>query len=920
MALSSPVGTARTGAITTGFLLATGDRQTKLDKNAVRSTFSMLLLEYCHHNRLLSSPVALQIRFKLAIEKCKRRGGHTLSFCKCYVDRRISTITPSAEFRVISTLMVWPYQTHKYAQQYTSSSRSYSLPKNLQQLVALQKEERRQRQTELLQFTRNHVKRRINQLLSQKEIDVMHFQELVRKKRMQQRKLIPEAHENVSEDFTRRIHHDRKMQFPTILDLEDDSKIENSDADYTSKEKGFAENQSEDNIGYFPKLDFAEPIRAIEEKSSERFIKNHKYSQKAEDKLSNDELPGLKTQNGMQMDSNREIGLMFANKDRVFIPKKYTTSDDDEELVYDALITDYLVQNKQINRILENEKSSVVNKQEEEDLVKALYFHILELLQGLNQRKYQLKTADFNIILSALMLSSYGDGQRIDSNDDVEADAFSFDAAENMHTVYQLMKDRSKSSAGSLTPNVNTVCMVTSVLLREGARSAAANIWGEFLSQKSKTAKGDEQNKKSLYVLDDQSLTVGIKCLTSAGKNFIGHIETIIENAAAVARYDEDEYASTNTIPEGVIFDVIKCYIDLNEPEKLRDLVQVCIRSRQYDNKTVNQIIKQSLRLGNLGGNQDGIQPLERIKHCECILNMLRQEGEYFVPHISLWKLLLKTLSHLSRQNPSSCFPLIAEACQMMIAQKQVWNSRINDGLNYFPGYLVMKVGIDAASFVQNPQLAVDLLRWGWDASDQSFSGRGSTNQHDSDYWTDTKASVNESNDIKETSDAAAPSDDKKFGKEEFSFTDLISDFLSKYDEDKKSNTIDEIEEESKTIGDALGFGTERNQVLDIRSNKMSASILFSVLHLCFRLGNSTLAYETFRYCIDNSSLNGDYPTFPKSIWSQFYSMVIACRAEKGETEEAKEILHEMPNYGITPRYHFFNFFSVCAYPSCCRI
>jgi pentatricopeptide repeat protein len=99
-----------------------------------------------------------------------------------------------------------------------------------------------------------------------------------------------------------------------------------------------------------------------------------------------------------------------------------------------------------------------------------------------------------------------------------------------------------------------------------------------------------------------------------------------------------------------------------------------------------------------------------------------------------------------------------------------------------------------------------------------------------------------------------------------------------------------------------LGFAAENSQVIDSRNNKMSASVLFSVLHLCFSQGNITLAYETLRYCIDSSSLKGDYPTFPKSIWAQFYSMVIACRAEKGETKEAKELLYEMQNYGIIPR------------------
>jgi hypothetical protein len=179
---------------------------------------------------------------------------------------------------------------------------------------------------------------------------------------------------------------------------------------------------------------------------------------------------------------------------------------------------------------------------------------------------------------------------------------------------------------------------------------------------------------------------------------------------------------------------------------------------------------------------------------------------------------------------------MIAEVCQMMIAQKENRNTAINDGLRYFPGYLVIKAGIDAAGFVQNPHLAVDLLKWGWDASDNSFSGRGSTYELSNDVATPEK--VNENNGIEVTSDAAAPSDDASdnsfsgigntyelyndygtatpekvnenngIGIEEtfdatatsddmeaFSFEDLVSDFLSNYNEDKNSYNVDDTEE-----------------------------------------------------------------------------------------------------------------------------
>lgn len=873
----------------------------------------MLLLGYCHSNRFFSSTVALQTRLRSASEKCKRSRGGKFSVFKYYVARR-GSVESKTSSRLFSTLIVWPHQTQTYSEQYTSPTRRYLLPKNLHQLIAIQQEERRQRQTELLQFTRNHVKRRIDQILSQTETENFYFEELVRKKIQQQGLLIPEVIKNDTEIFLfpSSSHHEGTMQLPIIpiLDnignsdsLENTSNTGESYNDYASNEKAFTETQSE--------------------------------------------TPRLKTNNGMQMDNIQKIPNILMNNDLITSPEENTASDGDEELVYRALIADLLAQNnQQINRIMQDEKSPVDSKEEEKGLLKLLYYNILELLKGVNQRKYQLKTADFNIILSALMLSSYGVDEHTESNDEVETDnSFSFDAAENMHTVYQHMKDLSKSSNESLIPNINTVCMVSCVLLREGARSAAATIWGDFLSQKSSPSCEDEQKKKKLnVVLDDQSLTIGIKCLTSAGKTYVGHVETLIENAAGTSRYPADEYGhvSTQVIPEDVLFNVIKYYVDIHEPEKLWDLVQLCIRSRHYDNKTMNQIIKQSLRLGKIERNQSGTHQLERIKHCECILDVLLQEREYFIPHISLWKLLLNTLSHLSRQNPSSCFPMIAEACQMMIAQKENRNTGINDGLLYFPGYLVIQAGIDAAGFVQSPQLAVDLLKWGWNASDNSFRGRGSTYElhndtatpekvnvkngieetshaaapshdasdnsfsgigntyeHDNDFGTTTPERVIQNNSIKKTSVFAAPSDDMEISKEAFSFEDLLSDFLSNYNEDKNTYNVDDTEEKVKIFG---GFAEENSQTIVNRSNKMSASILFSVLHLCLSQGNITLAYETLRYCIDSAFLKGDYPTFPKSIWAQFYRMVISCRAEKGESKEAKALLYEMQNYGIIPR------------------
>ncbi|MFN9954046.1 MAG: hypothetical protein ACK55I_13180, partial [bacterium] len=121
------------------------------------------------------------------------------------------------------------------------------------------------------------------------------------------------------------------------------------------------------------------------------------------------ETPRLKTNNGMQMDNIQKIPNILMNNDLITSPEENTASDGDEELVYRALIADLLAQNnQQINRIMQDEKSPVDSKEEEKGLLKLLYYNILELLKGVNQRKYQLKTADFNIILSALMLSSYG--------------------------------------------------------------------------------------------------------------------------------------------------------------------------------------------------------------------------------------------------------------------------------------------------------------------------------------------------------------------------------------------------------------------------------------------------------------------------------------------------------------------------------
>jgi hypothetical protein len=70
------------------------------------------------------------------------------------------------------------------------------------------------------------------------------------------------------------------------------------------------------------------------------------------------------------------------------------------------------------------------------------------------------------------------------------------------------------------------------------------------------------------------------------------------------------------------------------------------------------------------------------------------------------------------------------------------------------------------------------------------------------DYGTATPEKVNENNGIEETFDATATSDGMEISKEAFSFEDLVSDFLSNYNEDKNSYNVDGTEEKDKIFGE----------------------------------------------------------------------------------------------------------------------
>ena len=391
---------------------------------------------------------------------------------------------------------------------------------------------------------------------------------------------------------------------------------------------------------------------------------------------------------------------------------------DDADLIHRLLVLDDLLrQNPHTHTITENTDENGTfhaNLQEKEDYTSIIYPVILEMLHGVTQNKFMLNTTEFNLILGALLLYAITTDNIADNDED------SIDVAENILTVYQVMKEYSSSLT---KPDINTICILTSVLMNNGAKAVAAKISAEMFGQHT-----IDNNYQQPAQLDDQMLAIAITCLTSAGKDYINEVEAIIEKASAAAALRNVDGIDTAIIPKSVLLTVINFYKDTNKPQKIRDLLQLCMNTQTYDSRTMNEIIKEAMHLGKQKGGGTEMSEHERIKHCEYILTLLHQDIPFFSPHISSWRKLITTLSHLSTENPSFCYPIISDACQKMIIQQQNYN-----GLRFFPGFAIIKIGLDAAEFTRNEQLGVDILKWGWSTriakpQEQSYDAEASMN------------------------------------------------------------------------------------------------------------------------------------------------------------------------------------------------